>query len=75
MLNKASKLKRNKCEHWKCVYLTPDRSKEERVAHSKLVAELKQKIGEDSSKYHYIRDSKIISVDEELSTVDTDSEE
>ena len=75
LLNKARKLRRTKYEHWKCVYLAPDRSREERFAHTKLVAELKKKIGEDSSKYHCIRDGKIISVDKELSTIDTDSEE
>ena len=75
VLKKASKLRRNKYEHWKCVYLAPDRSKEERVAYSKLVAEIKQKIGEDSTKYHCIRDGKIISVENKLSTVDSDTEE
>ena len=71
VLSKASKLKRNKYDHWKCVYLAPDRSKDERAAHSKLVAELKQKISEDSSKYHYIRDGKITSIDKALSTAGT----
>ena len=71
VLSKASKLKRNTFDHWKCVYLAPDRSKDERAAHSKLVAELKQKISENSSKYYYIRDGKIISVDKALSTAGT----
>ena len=70
-MSKASKLKGNACEHWRCVYLAPDRSKEERQAHSKLGAELKQKISEDSSKYHSIRDGKIISVDRALSSSKT----
>ena len=73
VLSKASKLKGNACEHWRCVYLAPDRSKEERLAHSKLVAELKQKISEDSSKYHSIRDGKITSVDKALSSSTTKS--
>ena len=71
VLSKARKLKGNACQHWRCVYLAPDRSKEERQAHSKLVAELKQKISEDSSKYHSIRDGKIISVDRALSSSKT----
>ena len=71
VLSKASKLKGNACDHWRCVYLAPDQSKEERQAHSKLVAELKQKISEDSSKYHSIRDGKIISVDRALSSSKT----
>lgn len=68
VLGKSSKLKEKLSPHWKCVYLAPDRSKEERAAHSKLVTKLKQMISEDSSKYHYIRDGKIISVDKALST-------
>ena len=32
VLNRARKLRRKKYEHWSCVYLAPDRSKEERVA-------------------------------------------
>ena len=50
VLGKSSKRKENPTPHWKCVYLAPDRCKEERVAHSKLVTKLKQKISEDS--YH-----------------------
>merc|ERR1712176_351066 len=75
VLSKASKLKLNVYDYWRCIYLAPDRSKEERVAHRKLVAEMKQKISEDSSKYYSIRDGKIISVDKALSTTETDSEE
>ena len=41
----------------------------------KIKKQLKQKIAEDSGKYHSIRNGKIISVDKALSTVDTDSEE
>ena len=44
-LSKANKLKTKTYAHWRCVYLVPDRSKEERAAHSKLTTELKQKLG------------------------------
>ena len=73
ILSKASKLKTNNHAHWRCVYLAPDRSKEERAAHSKLTAELKQKITEDAYKYHCIRDGKIVSVDKVQSTAGTAS--
>ena len=61
VLSKANKLRY--VEEWEDTYLAPDRSKEERVAHRKLVAELKQRINEDSDKYHCIRNGKVISVD------------
>ena len=37
MLSKAS-IRKTKTEQWGCVYLTPDRSKDDRMAHSKVVA-------------------------------------
>ena len=45
------------------VFLAPDRSVEERIIHRKLVEELKSKIKTEPSKYHYIRDQKIYSVE------------
>ena len=69
VLSKANKLRY--IEEWEDTFLAPDRSKEERVAHRKLVTELKQKISEDSEKYHYIRNGKVISIDRsEKSTED-----
>ena len=53
------------------IYLAPDWSKEERAAYSKLTTDLKQKVIEDAGKYHYIRDEKIVSVDEVQSTAGT----
>ena len=50
------------------VYIGPDRSKEERIAHRKLVTEMKTMIENDSSKYYYIRGNKIRSVDKALSS-------
>ena len=49
------------------VYLGPDRSKEERQAHNKLVTQMKTLIKQDSSKHYYIRDNKICHVDKKLS--------
>ena len=48
---------------FEAVFLAPDRSIEERTIHRKLVEELKSKIQTEPSKYHYIRDQKIFSVD------------
>ena len=60
VLSKANKLRY--IEEWEDTFLAPDRSKEERVAYRKLVTELKQKISEDSDKYHCIRNGKVISI-------------
>ena len=68
VLSRAKMLKQNPCEHWKCVYLSPDRSREERAAHKKLVEQLKQKISNDSTKYHFIRDGQIKSTDKVISS-------
>ena len=57
MLRNASKLKST--EEFKKVYLAPDRTPEQRAAHSKLVNQMKELIKVDSSKYYYIRDNKI----------------
>ena len=45
----------------KC-YLAPDRSREERVEHRKLVEQMKLLITNEPSKHHFIRNGKIISV-------------
>ena len=47
----------------KDVYLAPDRTKEERTEHSKLVKRMKEMIANDSSKHFFIRNNKISSVD------------
>ena len=51
----------------KNVYLGPDRTKEQRVAHSKLVNEMKQMIQQDPNKHYFIRYNRICSVDKGLS--------
>ena len=53
---------------FKHVYLGPDRTREEQLAHSKLVKEMKQMIQKDSNKHYYIRDRKICTADKSLSS-------
>ena len=63
VLSNAKKLKQNPFERWKCLYLSPDRTREERASHKLLVEKVKQKIQDDPSNYHFIRDGQIKSVD------------
>ena len=48
-------------------YLAPDRTKEQRLAHSKLVTEMRRLISEDSSKRYAIRNNRVVCVDNALS--------
>ena len=58
----ASKLRN--CEgEFHSVYLSPDRTKEEQSAHTKLVKEMKELLAKDPSKYYFIRNGKINCVD------------
>ena len=61
LLRRAYKLREN--DQFKNVYLTPDRSRKDRTAHSKLVSEMRGLIEKDSTKYYFIRDGKIKWVD------------
>ena len=61
VLRNSRKLKED--EKFEAVVIVPDRSIEERAIHRKLVEEMKNKIKTEPSKYHYIRDYKIVSVD------------
>ena len=66
VLNAASKLR--SCEgEFRTVYLAPDRTKEEQLAHAKLVKEMKELLLNDPSKFYYIRNNKIHCVDKALS--------
>ena len=47
----------------KSVYVSPDRTKEQRATHSKLVLKMKEMIKKDSSKHYFIKDSKVNCVD------------
>ena len=67
VLRAAPKLRSCQC-NFRTVYLAPDRSKEEQLAHAKLVREMKELIQKDGSKYYYIRNCKIVCVDKALST-------
>ena len=62
VLRAASKLKSHEGE-FKTVYLAPDRTKEQQLAHTKLVIEMKQLITRNPDKYYFIRNSKINFVD------------
>ena len=58
ILSKAKRLR--EVEGYKTVYLSPNRTPEERVTRQKLVAELKQKrIGDPNSRY-FIRKGEIV---------------
>ena len=43
------------------MYVSPDRSPEDRAAHKQLVTEMKEKIKAEPNKYHFIRNKSIIS--------------
>ena len=55
-------------DEFKNVYLGPDRTKENQLAHNKLVKEMKQMIERDPSKHYFIRQRKICSVNKDLSS-------
>lgn len=60
ILMKASKLRR--VEQHKNVFISPDRSPEQRAAHRELVLQLKKRAGDEPSSRHYIRGGKVFSV-------------
>ena len=61
ILSKAKALRRN--SKYSSVYLCPDRSPEERLAHKELVDSLRTKINEEPHLHHFIRGSKIHSAE------------
>ena len=63
ILKHAHKLKSN--SELKTVYISPDRTKEQRLAHSKLVKKMKEMINQDNSKHYFIRDNKVNCVERE----------
>jgi hypothetical protein len=65
VLSKAKLLKTlgDDFKQWRNVYLAPDRNREERLVHKKLVAEMKQRITTEPNKHHFIRGGVIISVE------------
>ena len=60
LLGNAKEL-RNTTDYKKC-YIAPDRTKEERDARKKLVDEMKRLIETEPTKYYYIRNNKVCSV-------------
>ena len=64
LLSKAKTLKSlyGSYEMFSKFYLAPDRTREERDHHRKLVEEMKSLISSEPSKHHYIRNGKIVSV-------------
>ena len=62
LLRRAGRLK-NDDGQYSSVYLSPDRSRQERLAHKELVTEMKEMIKRDPGKYYFIRDNRIACVD------------
>jgi hypothetical protein len=64
VLSKARTLKtvQDDRAEWRKIYIAPNRIREERLTHKKLVAEMKQLIVNEPSKHHFIRAGAIISV-------------
>ena len=60
-LSNAPKLK--KCDIYSNVYVAPDRTKEQRLEHSKLVRKMKEMITADSTKHYYIKNGHICTAD------------
>ena len=63
--------KLNEERAYKHLYVAPDRTREERLAHSKLVKQMKELISSDSSKHYFIRNGKVNCVDK---AADSDSD-
>ena len=64
ILSKAKTLKKlyGSYEMFSKMYLAPDRSREERIEHRKLVEEMTLLISKEPNKHHCIRNGKIVSV-------------
>ena len=67
ILKAAHRLRQHTGE-FRTVYLAPDRSKKEREEHNKLVRQMKELISQDSTKYYFIKNGKVMNVDKRLST-------
>ena len=61
ILAKAKRLRTVK--KFKYVFLSPDRSLDERTQHRNLIPDLKQRISELPDKRHYIRDGHIVTTE------------
>ena len=56
-LSRANNLKKSLCTTYHSWFIVPDRNREEQATHQKL-----EKISAEPSKYHYIKDGKVLSV-------------
>ena len=61
VLSRAKYLKN--CSGFRGVYISPDRSVEQRAEHRKLVSELKQRLVEQPGKRHFIRGNTVVSAE------------
>ena len=61
VLSRAKYLKN--CSGFRGVYISPDRSVEQRAEHRKLVAELKQKLVDQPGKRHFIKGNTVVSTE------------
>ena len=68
ILVKSKNLRRT--ENYKDVFLTPDRSREQRLEHRELVAQLKKKVEDEPQRYHYIRGGQLFSSDKSKTSHD-----
>ena len=66
VLSCAKKLRQ--LSDYKSVYISPDRSAEERVARRRLVSELKEKIVSEPELYHFIQNGKLQSSEKRTTT-------
>ena len=64
VLSRAKHLKN--CSDFKGVYLSPDRSVEQRAEHRKLVLELKQRLLDQPGKRHFIRGNSVVSTEKDV---------
>jgi hypothetical protein len=60
LLTKAKNLKQS--DRYKTVFISPDRSLQERETHKKLILQLKSKRDNDRETHHFIRDGVVCSV-------------
>ena len=63
VLSRAKHLKN--CSGFRGVYLSPDRSVEQRAEHRKLVLELKQRLVDQPGKRHFIRGNSVVSTEKD----------
>ena len=65
-MRKAKRLKDIDC--YRTVYISPDRTPEERISRQKLVCQLKEKRQLDPDQRYYIRRGEIVCIKQELCT-------